>query len=311
VRLAAVTMVRNEADIIESSLRHNLHVVDHVLVVDHASDDATPSIVQAMIAEGLPITLTSDASVTFQQGLRSSEGARWLFAERGADWVFPLDADELLKTPSREALEAGLGLVPAGLHLRVRLQSYVADSYADPAPFSVARFRRRLAAEAYPQMRVAIRRTFLERPSQVVTEGNHYVVDAAAPGQSPAYPAINAEVLAIAHFPIRSARQVVAKTILGWLAIAATHRGGNAAFHWRELYDELKRGRALDADRLMALAVNYGIPREAWRDPAAVELVEDPIAPTPPPRYAAAAALEPMQLLLIYAERLAMGARGA
>lgn len=119
---------------------------------------------------------------------------------------------------------------------------------------------------------------------------------------------MNAALLAIAHFPIRSARQVAAKTILGWLAMVATHRGGNAAFHWRELYEELKRGQPLEADRLMGLAVNYGIPREAWRDPAKVELVEDPLEPTPPPRYAAAAAMEPLQLLLIYAERLARAA---
>ena len=35
-------MVRNEADIVEAFVRHNLRVLDAMLVVDHGSTDATP-----------------------------------------------------------------------------------------------------------------------------------------------------------------------------------------------------------------------------------------------------------------------------
>lgn len=303
MRLGAVTMVRNESDIIEVSVRHNLRVLDHLLVIDHASDDGTPAIVAALAREGLPVTLMSDTSVGFHQGLRSSEGARWLFRQQAMDWVFPLDADELLKVPSRAALESGLA--QAGeLHVRVRLQTYVADDYRDHAPFLPARFRRRLAEETYTQMRIAVHSAFLAHPSHVITNGNHLVVDTQRPGEIPNYPGINAGIVVVAHFPIRSARQVTNKTILGWLAHAATYPAGHGAYHWRQLYEEIRGGATLDDDRLPELAVNYGMPRDKWRRVEDVALVEDPLPPGPAPVYGNMAVMEPLPLLMAYAERL-------
>lgn len=306
MRLGAVMMVRNEADIIEANLRHNLRILDHVLVFDHSSDDGTPGIVSALAAEGLPVTLVTDPTVGFHQGERSSEGARWLFQDQAMDWVFPLDADELLQVPSRQELEAGLALA-AGLHVRVRLRTYVADDYADRRPFSPARFQRRLQEERYRQMRIAVSRRFAEAPTQVITAGNHMVLDTSRPGELPNYPGINASIVAVAHFPIRSAAQVINKTILGWLAHSVTHSAPQAAYHWRQLYEEIKAGRPPDESRMLELAVNYGLPREEWRPAASVALVHDPLPPIPEPRYGGQALLEPLPLLMAYAERLIRG----
>jgi glycosyltransferase involved in cell wall biosynthesis len=311
MRLAAVTMARNEGDIIETAIRHNLQVVDHVLVIDHCSADDTPAIVKALIAEGLPVTLMMDTSLAFHQSRRTTEGARWLFQRQHADWVFPLDADELLKVPSREALERGLATVPEGLHVRVRLQTYVRDVYGDGGLFWAASFRRRLAVETYPQLRIAIHRSFLAHETQAVTTGNHYVLDVAKPREAPNYPGINADIVVIAHFPVRSARQVNNKAILGWLAHLATTHPGDTAHHWRELFEQIKAGAVLDDHHMLEVAVNYGMPRAQWQPVEAVALVEDPLPTGPAPRHSGMPMLEALPLLMAYAERMIREARPA
>ena len=43
-------MLRNEADVVESFVRHNLSLLDGLLVVDHGSSDGTSEILDALVA---------------------------------------------------------------------------------------------------------------------------------------------------------------------------------------------------------------------------------------------------------------------
>ena len=57
-RLVGVGMVKNEADVVETSIRHNLRFLDEMIVLDHDSTDATPTILSSLVDEGLPLKLT-------------------------------------------------------------------------------------------------------------------------------------------------------------------------------------------------------------------------------------------------------------
>ena len=46
MRLLGAAHVRNEADIVEAFVRHNLVLLDGIAIVDHASVDATPDILR-------------------------------------------------------------------------------------------------------------------------------------------------------------------------------------------------------------------------------------------------------------------------
>lgn len=67
MRLLGAAHVRNEADIVEAFVRHNLALLDGIAIVDHASVDATPDILRALKDEGLPIFLARDDSPAFDQ----------------------------------------------------------------------------------------------------------------------------------------------------------------------------------------------------------------------------------------------------
>ena len=115
MRLLGAAHVRNEADIVEAFVRHNLVLLDGIAIVDHASVDATPDILRALKDEGLPIFLARDESPTYDQQGMQNRLVRHLFSTTEAAWVFPIDDDEFLRAPSRDALRgtlASVGHVP-------------------------------------------------------------------------------------------------------------------------------------------------------------------------------------------------------
>jgi hypothetical protein len=73
VRLIGAAQVRNEADIIEAFVRHNLSRLDGLLIIDHRSDDRTRDILAALAREGLPLALTLDDDPAQRQP-RTSRG---------------------------------------------------------------------------------------------------------------------------------------------------------------------------------------------------------------------------------------------
>jgi len=62
MRLYGAAMIRNEADIVEAFVRHNLTVLDGLAIVDHGSCDGTSEVLASLAAEGLPIAVSSDAT---------------------------------------------------------------------------------------------------------------------------------------------------------------------------------------------------------------------------------------------------------
>ena len=58
MKIASISMVKNEADIIESFVRHTLRFVDVMYIIDHLSTDNTWIILNNLQAEGLPLILS-------------------------------------------------------------------------------------------------------------------------------------------------------------------------------------------------------------------------------------------------------------
>jgi len=124
MRLVAVSIVKNEADIIESFVRHTRAWTDHHLIFDHDSTDGTRQILGALRAEGVPLTLFTDDALGNLQQLRSNHLTRLAVDVHHADWVLPLDADEILTGPGRESLEAALTAMAPGNPASLPLINY-------------------------------------------------------------------------------------------------------------------------------------------------------------------------------------------
>lgn len=302
MRLLGVAMVRNEADVIETFVRHNLALLDGLTIVDHGSLDGTSGILAKLQEEGLPLGVESDSTPTVRQSETITRLTREALANQGADFVFTLDADEFLKLESRAGLEDALRELPGGMHAAMHWLTYVPDAFeGDPGTFGPGHLWRRVKIERVTQRKMIVGRSLLANPDDMVAGGNHVVHTKEWASVRP-HALLRQEVAALAHCPVRSSAQLQAKIVVGWLAHCAA--GAKGAFHWRDLYAELRDGAVLTEDRLREIACNYGLPRERWLAPAEVELVEDPVRLQAVQRYPVAAQADALRLLMRFTERL-------
>lgn len=211
--IVAVTMVRNEADIIETTLRHTATQVDHIICADNLSTDGTSDILHRLAAE-LPLTVVADDDPAYLQADKMTRLALDAM-NMGADWVLPFDADELFTgTNGRTVADELTAMDPhidtvyaAGFDHIARDDSGRRSSWrrADPQPLPKVAFR------PHPDRRLAM--------------GNHDVTG----GNNRA-----AEALTYRHFQYRTFGQMARKVRDGAHAYSLTDLPETYGAHWRE-----------------------------------------------------------------------------
>ena len=307
MKLWGVAMVRNEADIIETFVRHNLSILDGLTVIDHGSADATLDILKALTAERLPLEVLRVEEVKFVQAEVVTEVVRRVFAARGADFAFPLDADEFVKTPSRGELERALASVPMGVHAQLYWLNYVPD-FADTSGdmrAAIARARRARTDE-HGLHKVAVGNHFMSTPEAIIVQGLHFVAPRAnAPaGTRGPHARLRASAVAIAHLPLRSAEQYVVKVAVKKLGRLAVGNDWTPDSAMQAAYAALRGGGTVDANLLRLAASNWSVPVERWTDPEAREWLDDPFLATFPLRYTPPAAAAATRIVLDAVARL-------
>jgi hypothetical protein len=278
MRLAGVTIVRDECDIVEAFVRHNAAILDRLYVVDNRSSDATPEILRRLAAEGLPLSLGRDEELPYYQGLKTTALIRAALADGPWDCLFPLDGDEFLRVEDRAALEAAIQRLAPGEAGLLACDQYAPAESDDPAePDPVARIVHRAAAvPAQPPFhgKAIVPAALASRPGVAIDEGNHHVL---VTGH--AAPERRLAAARVAHWPVRSAEQMISKVVttrLAWLS-RQDYRPG-LGHHIALLYDQLKERPAVAESDLQDVAFAYldsylGPHRRPYRR----RLVRDPV----------------------------------
>lgn len=210
MRLVAVAIVKNEADVIEAFVRHALAWVDHLLVFDHESTDGTREILDALRAEGLPIRLFTDDALGNHQGFRSNHLTRIAAREMEPDWILPLDADEFLTGPGRAALEADLANSQPGHARTLQLLNYFYSDADDPAETNPVRRVQHCQPTPSPTRKVMVSRALALDESVSAVMGSHALVRNGQP--LPEQP-LAAEFV-LSHFVMRSAEHQLLRIVL-------------------------------------------------------------------------------------------------
>lgn len=261
-KIVTISMVRNEADIIESFVRHTLTFADEMIICDHMSSDNTLKILHLLEREGLPITIRHSYKAERIQAEVTNNLLREAIVEHGADYVVPLDADEFLVNitddePVRDIIR---GLDPMGFYLvrwmifRPKFPDIDQDQYLLTRPVLKA------INYLWGNKSLVGAAGWKRHPYELV-EGAHWAERELACGSHNKTFKVKdagfAGKLTLAHYIWRSEDQYRSKIAVGWLSLVADH-GRDSFFgaKYKELFDKITEGKTISAQ---------DEPMEEWR----------------------------------------------
>lgn len=238
--IAAVTMVKNEEDVIGYTISHLFaEGVDLVIVADNGSTDGTRKILEG-IAKDHNLMILDDPEVGYYQSAKMTHLAN-LAMDEGADWVIPFDADELWYSQHGRLSEViptcQVDLLEATVYDH---RPDHTDDLDNPNPFTRMPYR---LVDPLPLSKVA----FKSNRDFIVAQGNHDVFELNGLSEEldtwqrtePISPdRRDKRLLQLRHFPYRSYEQLARKVRQGARAYEESDLPLYQGEHWRVMGQE-------------------------------------------------------------------------
>lgn len=260
MKLAVISMIRDEGDIISPFLKHLSALFDIVFLFDHRSSDGSSDVMQKACAQHKEWHYYYCDFAGYHQKIISTIFMKKAFA-LGADAVFFMDSDEFVDTESKLELQNAAALINDKKAIGFfEWRPCIPETFNEwnfdiSTPMWVADKNSNMS-------KIAISRSsFMSTPSMGITQGNHNV--------TPRRIAEAVQRLHLGHYfhiPIRSHAQVVKKVLVQGFA----ERARNSSmikdnWHTRQIVELISEKRLSD-DVLTSLAGKYSEMRdfECW-----------------------------------------------
>jgi len=251
--ITCICSTKNEGDIIEAFVRLNGKICTSFFFNDESSDN-TRAIISSLVNEGYDLNYLPKVEGGHNQPNPTKAYLSCVKKRINPDWIFLLDADEIIVAADKQKLLQDLQHIPPDAYLAAEWKTYVPTtlSYFDSAsPLSECFCLRKDKGEMYKK--VSIPGRMADRI--VTTPGNHSAkaVSGTAIREQPA------ESYYLAHFPVRSAEQIIVKNLIAThnLATRVDAEEGEG-FHVFPILNMIrKRNYNLTLDDLSNMALNY------------------------------------------------------
>lgn len=268
--IVAITMIKNEADIIESFVRHTLLFADALVIADHRSTDGTMHILEELMKEGLALRLQN---LTEEGHAQSKTMTRLMYVaieEEKADIVVALDADEFLLSEgagndeTRNVLQS---LNPSQVYHVPWVDYAPLDMIVGGDTFILSRPCCR-AKEPDKLSKVIVGKDAALRWRLEIVQGNHYAMphEEQGGGFLCSFKHQRLSQLHIAHFRWRSMEQRLSKEMCGWLSNAAQFSTNSFyARNWKCTFKDFLDGKMPEKNSFSivdAIPANLGAYRE-------------------------------------------------
>ncbi len=267
MKLAVVSVVRNEMDVIRPFLSHLAALFDYAVLLDHRCTDGTGALLEAACHGRAGWRCWRVESPGHHQRLFAGFATKHVFETTDATIVFYLDADEFLDVPDRAALEAAIA-IPEGA------RTAFSFAWRDAVPAQLDQPRLQLGDAIWvrdgadPFVKVAIPRALYRATAGAAgpSSGAHTV----EPGDGG--PVHYQHVGHILHLPLRSPTQMRRKILAGVLSVLAMQdRQAHESTHWFQALSRIADGGG-DVSDLLHLASPYGYAPTDWDNLSAADL---------------------------------------
>ncbi len=262
-------MVKNEQDVIEPFVRHNIRLVDRLVVLDNGSVDDTHKILLALAEEFDNLVVVADHKFGYTQSEKMTALLHRYCPEFAAEYVVPLDADEFIDAPDRDSFVTDLGRIPrngAGLIfwatfvLTPQIVDAIESSCDDP--LRQMTWLRSRETGPLPFWKSILRIDPSSAESVIIEQGNHFAHFTS--GEQ--LPTVRLDRLRLMHFPVRSRRQFIAKSVVGWMAYLAKNPQAakdSQGIHWQTNCRQLTQEGDISTQALCDLSLTYAqLPRQ-------------------------------------------------
>ena len=279
IRLCAISMVRNEADLIVPFLNQVSSLFDKVVIVDIQSTDGTKEIIEAFSQIRANIDLFTCQTQERYQSAMMNELSRQV-ARGGVDWIFFLDVDEFINIEDGAALQKYLREFPHDV-MDMPWINLVPSVYGRFDLFDVKQDFY-WSGRVSPFSKVAMSSLYMStNPEFNIFEGNHHVSNYM--GEPPIKKNLG---LSLLHIPVRSADRLRYKLRSALRLLRSKHNtvegeGSHAPKALRLIADD-----GAEPEILNVIAANYGvndddvdtlIPRElGWPTKTLADYVVNP-----------------------------------
>lgn len=252
MKTAVISMVRNEADVIETWLRHQFAMFDYVLVADHLSTDGTYEFLSAAAQSEPRLRVLRYKERAYDQHtvlnlLRSQTLVDW----PDFDWLFVLDADEFLSYSTRDDFISAISTAQAHDVLAFQWRNFLPT---DPGVIT-PQLHGRKAKGLSRYGKVALSRNIAADLDYMIPKGAHKL-------KHKTLGSINGYSMGeLIHIPIRSTEQIWNKVLQGCESyLNVPDYNGREGSHW---FDTLNHLLSYPTDWTMAeqLLHEYGAAR--------------------------------------------------
>lgn len=268
--IVALSMVKNEEDIIEAFIRHNSRFIDIFCILDNGSFDQTRFILQSLIKEGFKIIIIDDFEKAYIQNEKMTRFCHHTMITLFPDYIIFLDADEFIRCNRRAEFEKEIEKIPIHGKGFLEWQSYIMNDEnveIDSSLHNIALINR-LKDEYQVYNKVILRTNGDYIPELILAQGNHDIFGIEKSAKL---------CVKLAHYPVRSLNQLKEKCIAGWMAYllkSPKARYENLGFHWMNIFDEIKNGSDINIQRAIEISANYSTDyHDNWKD----DVITDPI----------------------------------
>ncbi len=212
-KVIVISMVKNEADVIESFVRHSLTFADGMLIADHCSGDRTGEILEKLREEGLPISVRLVRRIELAHAEVMNDLLQQALREFRPDVVLPLDADEfLVNTDTGESCRSVLERLQPEKLYKLNWRLYEPLSPKDETRFLLSRPSRR-SRDFAPGQKMAVGGRIAARQGFYMNQGCHY---ACWGKNGEKVPWEDVPAVHVAHYHWRSDEQYAAKIATSW-----------------------------------------------------------------------------------------------